>query len=47
MDARVATQRYCDAEKVRKFISEYLGVDLKHVTDEMHLTDDLNLDWLD
>ena len=47
MDSRVARQMYCDAEIVRKFIAEYAGVDLKHVTDETHLTDDLNLDWLD
>lgn len=47
MDARVATQMYCDAEIVRKFIAEYVGMDLKHVTDEAHLIDDLNLDWLD
>ena len=37
---------YCNADTVRKFIAEYVGVDLKHVTDETHLTDDLGLDWL-
>jgi acyl carrier protein len=47
MDARVAAQMYCDAETVRRFIAEYVGVDLKDVTDETHLTDDLGLDWLD
>jgi len=37
---------YCNADTVRKFIAEYVGVDLKNVTDETHLTDDLGLDWL-
>ena len=37
---------YCNADTVRGFIAEYVGVDLKHVTDETHLTDDLGLDWL-
>ena len=47
MDARVASQRYADADKVRSFIAEYVGIDAKEVTDETHLTDDLGLDWLD
>jgi acyl carrier protein len=47
MDARVAPQRRADADKVRSFIAEYVGIDAKEVTDEMHLTDDLGLDWLD
>jgi acyl carrier protein len=47
MHARVVPQMYCDADSVRRFIAEYAGVDLKHVTDEKHLTDDLGLDWLD
>jgi acyl carrier protein len=47
MDARVASQRYTDADKVRSFIAEYVGIDAKEVTDETHLTDDLGLDWLD
>ena len=47
MDARVASQRYADADKVRSFIAEYAGIDAKEVTDETHLTDDLGLDWLD
>jgi acyl carrier protein len=46
MDARVVPQMYCDADAVRRFIAEYAGIDLKHVTDETHLTD-LGLDWLD
>ena len=47
MDARVASQRYADADKVRSFIAEYAGVEVKEVIDETHLTDDLGLDWLD
>ena len=47
MDARVASQSYADADKVRSFIAEYAGIDAKEVTDETHLTDDLGLDWLD
>ncbi len=46
MDARVTPQRYVDADKVRKFIAEYIGIDAKDVADEAHL-DDLGLDWLD
>ena len=47
MDARVASQRYADADKIRSFIAEYAGIDAKEVTDQTHLTDDLGLDWLD
>ena len=47
MDARVASQRYADADKIRSFIAEYAGVEVKEVIDETHLTDDLGLDWLD
>ena len=47
MDARIAPQRRADANEVRSFIAEYLGIDTKEVTDETHLTDDLGLDWLD
>jgi acyl carrier protein len=46
MHARLGPQMSCDAEVVRRFIAEYVGVDLKDVTDETHLTD-LGLDWLD
>lgn len=46
MDPRVAPQMYCDADTVRRFIAEYLGIDVKQVTDEAHLIDDLGLDWL-
>jgi acyl carrier protein len=47
MDARVASQKYPDAETVRKFIAKFVEIDVKEVTDESHLTDDLGLDWLD
>ncbi len=32
---------------VRTLIANQLGVDVKHVTDEAHFTDDLGADWLD
>src|SRR5262252_7226524 len=32
---------------VRTLIANQLGVDVKRVTDEAHLTDDLGVDWLD
>jgi acyl carrier protein len=35
----------CD--DVRTLIANQLGVDVKHVTDEAHFTDDLGADWLD
>ena len=47
MDARVGSQNHPDAETVRKFIAEFVDIDVKEVTDEAHLTDDLGLDWLD
>jgi acyl carrier protein len=47
MDSLAAPQLCLDSEKLRSFIAEYLGVDLKQVTDEAHLSDDLGLDWLD
>jgi len=47
MRSRVATQAHSDADKVRTLIAWYLGLDIKQVTDEAHLSDDLGLDWLD
>jgi acyl carrier protein len=47
MISRLATQAYSDADKVRKLIAQYVGLDIKQVTDEAHLSDDLGLDWLD
>jgi acyl carrier protein len=32
---------------VRTLIADHLGVDVKRVTDEAHLEDDLGADWLD
>jgi acyl carrier protein len=45
MVSRVAPQS--DADKVRRLIAEYASVDVKQVTNEAHLADDLDLDWLD
>ncbi len=36
-----------DTNKVRALIGEYLGIDVKRVTDEAHFSDDLGVDWLD
>ena len=36
MNARVAPQMYSDADTVRRFIAEYLGIDVNKVTDEAH-----------
>jgi acyl carrier protein len=36
-----------DAHEVRTLIAEYLDIDAERVTDELHLSDDLGLDWLD
>jgi acyl carrier protein len=47
MYARVAPQCYSDADQIRKFIAEYASIEVKEVTNETHLTDDLGLDWLD
>jgi acyl carrier protein len=38
---------YPDVGRVRSFIAKYVGIDVKEVTDQTHLTDDLGLDWLD
>jgi acyl carrier protein len=47
MVSRVAPQPSSDADKVRRLISKYVSIDVKHVTDDAHLIDDLGLDWLD
>jgi len=44
---RTAPQRSFDTNKVRALIAEYLNVDPKQITDEVHFKDDLGLDWLD
>ena len=35
------------AKDVRTIIANHLGVDVKRVTDEAHLSNDLGADWLD
>ena len=44
---RPALQEDFDADKVRTVIAEYLGVNVKRVTDEARFSDDLGVDWLD
>jgi len=39
MDARGAPQREFEADKLRRFIAEYLGIDADQVRDEAHLGD--------
>ena len=36
-----------DVGAVRALIAEYLQVDIRHVTDNAHLSHDLGADWLD
>jgi acyl carrier protein len=47
MAAPTAPQVHFDADKVRRLIAEYLGIDAKQITDEAHFSDDLGIDWLD
>jgi acyl carrier protein len=47
MDTRAWLQVNFDADEVRKLIAEYLDIDAKRITDEVHFSDDLGLDWLD
>jgi len=47
MNAPAASQIDFDADKLRAFIAENLGIDAKRVTDEAHFTDDLGLGRLD
>ena len=42
-----ATTEVLAFDDVRTLIANQLGVDVKRVTDEAHLTDDLEADWLD
>jgi acyl carrier protein len=37
----------CAADRLRKLIADYLGVDASRVTDEANLSDDLGIEWLD
>jgi acyl carrier protein len=47
MDTRAGLQVNSDADEVRTLIAEYLRIDAKRVTDEVHFSDNLGLDWLD
>ena len=44
---RTAPQEDFDTDKVRTLIAEYLGVDVRRVTDEAHFSNELGADWLD
>jgi acyl carrier protein len=44
---RTVPQVRIDTNKARTLIAEYLDVDPKQITDEIHFKDDLGLDWLD
>jgi acyl carrier protein len=44
---RTAPQEDFDTDKVRTLIAEYLGIDVRRVTDEAHFSDELGADWLD
>jgi acyl carrier protein len=37
----------CTADRLRKLIAGYLGVDASRVKDEAKLSDDLGIEWLD
>ena len=47
MDTRAWLQVNFDADEVRTLIAEYLDIDAKQVTDEVHFRKDLELDSLD
>jgi acyl carrier protein len=42
-----AMHQISTANDVRTIIAKHLGVEVKRVTDEAHLTYDLGADWLD
>jgi acyl carrier protein len=44
---RTAPQEDFDTDKVRTLIAEYLGVDVRRVTDEAHFREELGAGWLD
>ena len=37
----------CTADRLRKLIAGYLGVDASRVTDQANMSDDLGIEWLD
>ena len=45
--ATTRTKGSVDIDKLRSLIAEYLEVDVRHVTDDAHLSRDLGADWLD
>jgi acyl carrier protein len=47
MAAQAAPQGESNANKLRRLIADYLGIEAEQVTDEAHFADDLGIDWLD
>ena len=47
LTSKQRTKAMHQANDVRAMIANYLGVDVKRVTDEAHFTDHLGADWLD
>jgi acyl carrier protein len=45
--ATARTESSVDINKLRVLIAEHLEVDVRHVTDDAHLSRDLGADWLD
>ena len=45
--ATTRTEGSVDINKLRVLIAEHLEVDVRHVTDDAHLSHDLGADWLD
>ena len=45
--ATTRTESSVDINKLRVLIAEHLEVDIRHVTDDAHLSRDLGADWLD
>ena len=45
--ATTRTEGSLDVNKLRVLIAEHLEVDVRHVTDDAHLSRDLGADWLD
>ena len=46
MDARAPLQLDFDANEVRSLIAKYLGIDAERVTDDVHFSNDFDLDSL-
>ena len=43
---RTAARKGIEDHEVRALVAKHLNVDVKHVTNEAHLRDDLGADWL-